>query len=67
MQQNKYRQPATDIATAALERGPFVKRREYYTSGVRLFSAVTVNRLIERGVAVRIGSGVVHRNFVRET
>lgn len=57
--------PAITVARNALKRGPFVKLREYYGTGSRRFAASTVNKLIERGEAVRVGTGVVHVNHLQ--
>jgi hypothetical protein len=62
---NGWQPPAAELAEAALLNGPMIfAGRHYEAAGKRLFNLATVNELIARGVAVKIGRGVVHRDHV---
>lgn len=61
----RYWPRAEDAARAALRRGPLVRRAGYFHSGFKPFAVQTIQKLIESGEAVRIGSGVVHADHIQ--
>lgn len=64
---NYWRVAAVDMARAALERGPLVRpRKGHYHSGAKFFAHKTVNKLVENGEAVRVGTGVIHAKYLRK-
>ena len=49
---------AVDLCRVALKSGVLIKEGRHWRYGRRLFNNATVNRLIEDGVAVRVGDVV---------
>jgi hypothetical protein len=49
---------ASDLCRAALARGPLIRNGNSWRYGRRQFSNATVKRLIDEGVAIRVGTSV---------